>query len=201
MRRATIAVLAAAAEPAFATNGYFSHGYGTHYKGMAGAGAALHLSSLAPATNPAAMAFLGPRFDASLGLFNPNRSYNVIGNPSGFPGTFGLTPGEVESESRYFPIPAFGANFSVGEKAAFRRDRAAPDRRVLQARPRHAGDQPRDHLGVLEEGHRRQPARGAAGAVDPAEDGPGGLRAVLVVRDQEVRRPSLVAVALAVAGP
>ena len=125
MRKATIAVLAAAlvlavaAAPAFATNGYFSHGYGTHYKGLAGAGAALHLNSLAPATNPAAMAFLGPRFDASLGLFNPNRFYSVTGNPSGYPGTFGLTPGEVESDSRYFPIPGLGANWSVGETGAF----------------------------------------------------------------------------------
>ena len=48
-----------AATPALATDGYFSHGYGTHYKGMAGAGVALHLDSLAAATNPAAMAFLG----------------------------------------------------------------------------------------------------------------------------------------------
>ena len=115
MRKATIAVLAAAlvlavaAAPAFATNGYFAHGYGTPYKAMAGAGAALHLNTLAPATNPAAMAFLGPRFDVSIALFNPNRFYTVTGNPSGYPGTFGLTPGQVESDSRYFPVPALGA--------------------------------------------------------------------------------------------
>jgi long-chain fatty acid transport protein len=125
MRKATVAalamvlVLAVAAAPAFATNGYFSHGYGTHYKGMAGAGAALHLSSLAPATNPAAMAFLSPRWDASIALFNPNRFYTVTGTPSGFPGTFGLTPGEVESDSRYFPIPALGANWKAGDNGAF----------------------------------------------------------------------------------
>ena len=125
MRKATTAALATAlvlgfaAAPAFATNGYFAHGYGTHYKGMAGAGAALHLNSLAPATNPAAMAFLGPRWDASLSLFNPNRSYSVTGNPSGFPGTFGLTPGTVESDSRYFPVPAFGGNWNAGENGAF----------------------------------------------------------------------------------
>lgn len=111
--------LAVAAAPAFATNGYFSHGYGTHYKGIAGAGAALHLNSLAPATNPAALAFLGSRFDASIGVFNPNRSYTVTGNPSGFPGTFGLTPGSVESESRYFPIPALGASWKQGDYGAF----------------------------------------------------------------------------------
>jgi long-chain fatty acid transport protein len=111
--------LAAFAAPSWATNGYFSHGYGTHYKGMAGAGAALHLNSLAPATNPAANAFLGSRWDASLALFNPNRYYNVTGNPSGYPGTFGLAPGEVESESRFFPVPALGANWKVGEAGAF----------------------------------------------------------------------------------
>jgi long-chain fatty acid transport protein len=125
MRKATIAVLAAAlvlavsAAPAFATNGYFAHGYGTPYKAMAGAGAALHLNSLAPATNPAAMAFLGPRFDASISLFNPNRFYTVTGNPSGYPGTFGLTPGQVESGSRYFPVPALGANWRAGDNGAF----------------------------------------------------------------------------------
>lgn len=125
MRKATIAVLAAAlvlglaAAPAFATNGYFAHGYGTHYKGMAGAGAALHLNSLGPATNPAAAAFLGERIDASLALFNPNRFYTVTGNPSGYPGTFGLTPGEVESDSRYFPVPSFGGNWDAGKKGAF----------------------------------------------------------------------------------
>ncbi len=111
--------LASSVMPAFATNGYFAHGYGTHYKAIAGAGAALHLDSLAPATNPAAMAFLGPRWDASISLFNPNRSYSVTGNPSGYPGTFGLTPGTVASDSRYFPVPALGANWTVGESGAF----------------------------------------------------------------------------------
>ncbi len=118
-RFALALVLTVAAAPASATNGYFSHGYGTHYKGMAGAGAALHLNSLAPATNPAALAFLGPRWDASFALFNPNRSYSVNGNPSGFPGTFGLTPGTVESDSRYFPVPALGASWKAGDDGAF----------------------------------------------------------------------------------
>jgi len=39
--------------PALATNGYFSEGYGTLHKGLAGAGAALPLSSLSTATNQA----------------------------------------------------------------------------------------------------------------------------------------------------
>lgn len=124
MRHTRIAVLAAAsalavaAAPARASNGYFAHGYGTHYKAMAGAGVALHLDSLAPATNPAAMAFLDSRVDLSLSLFNPNRSYTVSGSPSGYPGTFGLTPGTVESGSRYFPVPGFGVNRRLGEAGA-----------------------------------------------------------------------------------
>ncbi len=93
-----------------ATNGYFEHGYGTDYKALAGAGVALPLGSLAAATNPAAMAFVGERFDVALALFNPNRDYTVTGAPSGYPGTFGLAPGKVESDSRYFPVPSLGYN-------------------------------------------------------------------------------------------
>jgi len=97
----------------YATNGYFSHGYGTHYKGLAGAGVALYLNALGVATNPASMAFLGSRVDIGLGLFNPNRQYTVSGNPTGFPGTFGLTPDTVESDSKYFFIPSMGVNFAI----------------------------------------------------------------------------------------
>lgn len=60
-----------------------------------------------------------PLWDASPALFNPNRSYGVTGNPSGYPGTFGLTPGTVQSDSRYFPMPALGANWSTGENGTF----------------------------------------------------------------------------------
>jgi long-chain fatty acid transport protein len=108
-----------AAEPAGATDGYFAKGYGTNYKAMAGAGVALYLGTQAPATNPAAMVFLGPRYDIGIELFNPNRQYSVTGSPSGFPGTFGLAPGRVESGSSYFAVPALGANWRVGENGTF----------------------------------------------------------------------------------
>jgi len=98
-----------------ATNGYFEHGYGTDYKALAGAGVALPLGSLAAATNPAALAFVGERFDVALALFNPNRDYTVTGAPSGYPGTFGLAPGKVESDSRYFPVPSLGYNHPLDE--------------------------------------------------------------------------------------
>ncbi len=98
---------------AFATNGYFSLGYGTRYKALGGAGVALSLSSMAPATNPAALAYQGNRVDAGLGIFNPNREYTVNGNPSGFPGTFGLMPVTVRSGKVAFVIPSLAGSVSL----------------------------------------------------------------------------------------
>ena len=103
-----------AVSAANATNGYFAHGYGTACKAMAGACAAMPQDTMTIATNPAGLSFVGKRFDVGLSIFSPSRKYTVEGGPSGFPGTFGLTPGTVESESEFFFIPYFGANWEVG---------------------------------------------------------------------------------------
>src|SRR3989344_5652211 len=64
------AVAAAVAAPgAFATNGYFAHGYGTRAQGMAGAGVALPQDALAAATHPAGMVLVGNRIDVGMMLF------------------------------------------------------------------------------------------------------------------------------------
>jgi long-chain fatty acid transport protein len=114
-----IGVISISAARSSATEGYFANGYGTNYKAMGGAGVALHLGAQAPATNPAAMAFLGQRYDLGLEVFNPNRQFSVAGSPSGYPGTFGLAPGTVASGSRYFPMPSAAANWKVGESSTF----------------------------------------------------------------------------------
>ena len=98
---------------AFATNGYFADGFGVNDQGMAGAGVALPQDSLDAAVNPANMVFLGKRYDLGVAFFNPNRQYTVNGNPSGAPGTFGLAPGTVKSDSKWFVIPSFGANWML----------------------------------------------------------------------------------------
>lgn len=98
---------------AYATNGYFSNGYSIKAKALAGAGVALPQDSLDAAVNPAAMVFNGKRIDIGLTLFNPNREYTITGNPSGLPGTFGLTPGTVDSDARWFLIPSFGVNWML----------------------------------------------------------------------------------------
>jgi long-chain fatty acid transport protein len=119
-RRLTLLVTAGLFSlPALATNGYFESGYGTEHKGLAGAGAALSLSSLSTATNPASAAFLGTEAELDLAYFNPNRSYTVSGNPSGYPGTFGLAPGTVTSNSTAFLVPSLGANWKLTPALAF----------------------------------------------------------------------------------
>jgi long-chain fatty acid transport protein len=102
-----------------ATNGYFSHGYGTKNKGMAGAGVAFPQDALAAATNPAGMAFVGHRVDLGVAAFSPRREYTVTGMPSGMPNTFPLEPGTVESDSDWFVIPHFGWNRPLGERSSF----------------------------------------------------------------------------------
>ncbi len=96
-----------------ATDGYLRNGYGVKYSALAGAGVALPLSSLAGATNPAALVYVGNRYDVSFAYFSPSRDYTITGAPSGAPNTFGLTPGKVESESKSFFIPTLGANWMI----------------------------------------------------------------------------------------
>jgi long-chain fatty acid transport protein len=92
--------LAGMAGSAFATNGYFSHGYGMKAKGMAGAATASSDDAFGGANNPASMAFAGDRLDLGVDLFNPNRSAERTG--------LGPFDGSVDSDSEYFFIPEFG---------------------------------------------------------------------------------------------
>lgn len=99
---------------AMATDGYFSHGYGTKHKAMGGTGVAFPLNSMSSITNPAGAAFLGNSYDFGLAMFSPSRQYTIVGNPSMQMGTFGLTPGTIKSKSNYFFIPSFGVNRTYG---------------------------------------------------------------------------------------
>lgn len=119
-KRSLLALAVAVAVPtvANATNGYFSHGYGTKSKGMAGAGVALPQDAMAAATNPAGMVWVGSRYDLGAAIFSPRREYTVSGNPSP-PPAFGLMPGTVESDSNYFLIPHFAANWMLDTDSSF----------------------------------------------------------------------------------
>ncbi len=109
-----LAVAAAVAAPsALATNGYFTEGEGTVNRGMAGAGIAMPQDALAAAINPAGIVKLGGRMDLGIGLFRPDRHYDISGNGAG------LTGSGDGNDTSNFLIPSFGYNMPLSSTDAF----------------------------------------------------------------------------------
>ncbi len=100
-------VLAGLTTSAFATNGYFSHGYGMKAKGRAGASIAFNDDTFGGANNPAAMGFAGDRWDVGVDLFSPHRSAKRTDTSAPFDAVYDFS---VDSDSDYFLIPEFGFN-------------------------------------------------------------------------------------------
>ena len=95
---------------AFATNGYFSHGYGIRAKGMGGVGIAFSEDAMGGATNPANMANVGARVDFGVDLFMPDRTATWTQSPVGL----GSPPlGDNRSGKRLFAIPEFAYNHAL----------------------------------------------------------------------------------------
>lgn len=91
---------------AFATNGYFTHGYGVKSQGIAGIGIALPQDGLAAATNPAGTAWIGDRADIGVTWFRPNRGAEIKGNDLG---PYGSLDGHYDGNgTRAFLIPELG---------------------------------------------------------------------------------------------
>jgi long-chain fatty acid transport protein len=130
-RPLSVALALALALPAsaWATNGYFSHGWGTKSKAMGGVATALPQDTLVAATNPAGMAFLGQRVDIGVSFFRPSdRGYEansdfatqtVPATANGqnfdvqFPAGGYVTPGRYDSDSDWFLIPSLGYNHQL----------------------------------------------------------------------------------------
>ncbi|TXH74792.1 outer membrane protein transport protein [Thiobacillus sp.] len=102
--------LAGLAGSAYATNGYFSHGYGMKAKGMGGAATAMSDDAFGGANNPASMAFVGNRLDLGVDLFSPRREASRTG--------LGAFDGSADSDSKYFLIPEFGYNHMLNNDLA-----------------------------------------------------------------------------------
>jgi len=102
----SIAAAVFAAPSAFATNGYFQHGYGLKSKGMGGAATARDVDAFGGANNPASMVWVGDRIDFGVDLFSPRRDVSRR-DSSPF---LGPIDGSAGSNSKYFPIPEFGYN-------------------------------------------------------------------------------------------
>lgn len=108
-----------AAQPASATEGYFSHGYGAVNKSMAGAGVAAGFDAMSQATNPASLALVETQFTVDLSVFSPRRSYEVTGAPSGAADTFGLGEGSFDSDQNYFYIPSIGNAWEIDDSSSW----------------------------------------------------------------------------------
>jgi len=106
----SLLAIAGFATPAFATDGYFSHGYGMTAKGMGGAATAMAKDSFGGANNPASMVWAGDRLDVGLDFFSPKRSVERAGSTT--PGV--SVNGSAESGSNLFMIPEFGYNKMLG---------------------------------------------------------------------------------------
>lgn len=89
---------------AFATDGYFSTGYGIKQLGQGGAGVAFPQDSLAAATNPAGMVFVGDRFDLGMTFFRPIRSGSITDSAAPVNGLY-----DASRHKNYF-IPELGFN-------------------------------------------------------------------------------------------
>ena len=111
---ALLAGSAAVSPLAFATNGYFAHGYGIKSLGMAGVGYALPQDALAAASNPAGTALVGDRLDLGVTWFKPERSVEISGSP--VPGANGRYDG---NDTESFLIPEFGYTRQLNERLAF----------------------------------------------------------------------------------
>jgi len=106
------AVVVALPGLSMATNGYFSHGYGTKSKGLAGGGIALPQDAMAAANNPAGMVWVGDRADLGVSLFSPHREYTAD------TGLYNVRGGNHESDNTLFLIPNFGWNTMLDEQSS-----------------------------------------------------------------------------------
>jgi len=106
------AVVVALPGLSMATNGYFSHGYGTKSKALAGGGIALPQDAMAAANNPAGMVWVGDRIDLGASLFSPHREYTAAAPAAA------VRTGNYDSDNTLFLIPSFGWNQMLDDNSS-----------------------------------------------------------------------------------
>ncbi|MBL6989483.1 MAG: outer membrane protein transport protein [Bacteriovoracaceae bacterium] len=114
MKILLLSILIVAAPLVHATTGMQPIAVGAVYKSLAGAGVAYPNNSFIAVYNPAGLVDLTTsRFDVSVGLFNPERSFRgdgVVLDPA---------EGEVVSRDTLFVLPAVSKSFRLNEKSAW----------------------------------------------------------------------------------
>ena len=110
LQKFLLATLAITSTNAFATDGYFAHGYGVKSQGMGGVGVALPQDALAAATNPAGMGLIGDRIDFGATWFRPIRESEIANNGAGASGIY------KGNDTTNFIIPEFGYNKVINDQ-------------------------------------------------------------------------------------
>ncbi len=101
---------------AFATNGYFAHGYSVSQKALGGAGTALANDALIAAINPAGLARLDDSLAVGFSLFSPIREFTASARGAeASNGIMAISPGTQRSHNEYFPLPAVAYKRSLGD--------------------------------------------------------------------------------------
>jgi long-chain fatty acid transport protein len=110
LRATVVAAVLVTGSAAWATDGYFPHGYGMQSLGMGGASVAMTGNTFAGANNPALAAFSGNRYELGANVFMPKRGASRTGS--------GPMDGNVESGSSSFVVPEFGYSRQLDAKTA-----------------------------------------------------------------------------------
>lgn len=105
--------VACAAEAALANNGYFPYGYGVKASGMGGAGIALPQDSIAAATNPGGIGFVGDRLDIDVTWNGLSRGATISRSPAPINGDY-----DGDRRSGFF-VPAVGYSHTLSPTMAF----------------------------------------------------------------------------------
>ena len=118
MKKLIIAVILILSSSVYATNGYWSHGYGVKSKSMAGACVAMVAGPMCSVTNPATLVKVGNSMEYGIALFAPNRGFtaNNDASPVGPPnGPASVPANEYESSNDFFLIPHFAYNYMLDD--------------------------------------------------------------------------------------
>jgi len=114
LRATVVAAVLATGSAAWATDGYFPHGFGIKSKGMGGASVAVTDNAFAGINNPAASVWAGNRAEMGLDIFMPKRSA-----ARSAPGFGGMLEGDVKSDGSAFAIPEFAYNKNIDNRMSW----------------------------------------------------------------------------------
>lgn len=114
LRATVVAAVLATGSAAWATDGYFPHGFGMKAKGMGGAAVAVTDNAFAGINNPAGSVWAGNRADLGLDIFMPKRSAARAA-----PGFGGMLEGDVKSSGSAFAIPEFAYNAKIDDRKSW----------------------------------------------------------------------------------